>query len=117
LPAGYKLQISATAPLSAPSTSSRTTARSLTNRCVVQELLTIVAAPTAGARIFVSEPAKIFRAVIAYDNDGLPEQAAKRVISRAALWLFSRNPVLLLLQQDPVKLVIFTHRSQHWAAA
>src|SRR5262249_22069048 len=62
------------------------------------------------------EPAKIFRAVIAYDNNVTPEQLAKRVIGRAALCHFRRNPPLPLLQEDPVKLVIFTHRSQQWAA-
>ena len=74
-----------------------------------RRLLTIFAALAAGAWICLAEPAKIFRAKIA-------ELAANGVIGRAALSLFRQKLPLLLLQQVPVKLVIFTHRAQQRAA-
>jgi hypothetical protein len=61
-----------------------------------------------GARVFLTEPAKIFGAVIAHDDGIRPEQMANRIIGSAALRLFRRS--LLFLQQKPVKLVIFTQR-------
>ena len=51
----------------------------------------------------------MFRAKIA-------ELVADGVIGRAALSLFRQKLPLLLLQQVPVKLVIFTHRNQQQAA-
>ncbi len=65
-------------------------------------------APAVRARAFLAEPAKIFGPVVAHDDDVRAEQVANRVIGSAALWLFWRR--LLLLQQEPVKLVILTHR-------
>jgi hypothetical protein len=65
-------------------------------------------APAVRAGAFLTEPAKIFRAIIAHDNGIGPEQVANRVVGSAALWLFRRS--LLLIQQKPVKLVILTHR-------
>jgi hypothetical protein len=62
-----------------------------------------------GAWICRAEPANIFRSLVAYDDDKIAEQAAKGVIERAAFWLFRRN--LLLFPEEPVKLVISTHRS------
>ena len=53
----------------------------------------------------------MFRAVFACDDDEIAEQLADGVIGGAALSLFRRK-LLLLLQQVPVKLVIFTHRNQ-----
>ena len=76
-----------------------------------RRLLTIVTALAAGAWICLAEPAKIFRAVFAYNDDEIAEQVADGVIGGAALSLFRRT-LLLLLQQEPVKLVIFTHRNQ-----
>ena len=70
-----------------------------------RRLLAIVVALAAGAWICLAEPAKIFRAKIA-------ELLADGVIGGAALSLFRRKLSLLLLQQVPVKLVIFTHRNQ-----
>jgi len=70
-----------------------------------RRLLAIVVALAAGAWICLVEPAKIFRAKIA-------ELVADGVIGRAALSLFRQKLPLLLLQQVPVKLVIFTHRNQ-----
>ena len=62
-----------------------------------------------GAWICLAEPANIFRSLVAYDDDKIAEHVAKRVIGRAAFWLFRWS--LLLFQEEPVKLVIFTHRS------
>ena len=70
-----------------------------------RRLLAIVVTLTAGAWICLVEPAKIFRAKIA-------ELLADGVIGGAALSLFRQELLLLLLQQIPVKLVIFTHRNQ-----
>ena len=70
-----------------------------------RRLLAIVVTLTAGAWICLAEPAKIFRAKIA-------ELLADGVIGGAALSLFRQELLLLLLQQVPVKLVIFTHRNQ-----
>jgi hypothetical protein len=80
---------------------------------VSRPLLTIVTALAAGAWICLAEPAKIFRAVFAYNDDEIAKQVADGVIGGAALSLFLRSLMLLLLQQVPVKLVIFTHRNQH----
>jgi hypothetical protein len=77
-----------------------------------RRLLTIVASLAAGARIRLVKPAKIFLAVFAYNNDEIAELAADGVIGGAALSLFRRKLLLLLFQQVPVKLVIFTHRNQ-----
>ena len=77
-----------------------------------RRLLTIVAAPAAGAWICLAEPAKMFRAVSGYNDDEIAEQEADGVIGAAALSLFRRRLMLLLLHQVPVKLVIFTHRNQ-----
>src|SRR5271157_2206008 len=66
----------------------------------------------AGAWICLAEPAKIFRAVFAYNDDEIAEHVANGVIRGAALSLFRRRLLLLLLQQEPVELVIFTHRNQ-----
>jgi hypothetical protein len=74
-----------------------------------RRLLAIVVALAAGAWICLVEPAEIFRAKIA-------ELLADGVIGRAALSLFRQELPLLLLQQVPVKLVIFTHRAQQCAA-
>ena len=63
----------------------------------------------AGAWIYLVEPAEIIRAKIA-------ELVADGVIAGAALSLFRRKLLLLLFQQVPIKLVIFTHRNQQWAA-
>ena len=81
-----------------------------------RRLLTIVAALAAGAWICLAEPAKIFRAVSAYNDDEITEPVADGVIAGAALSLFRRKLLLLLFQQVPIKLVIFTHRNQQWAA-
>ena len=59
----------------------------------------------AGAWICLVEPAEIIWAKIA-------ELVADGVIGRAALSLFRQKLPLLLVQQVPVKLVIFTHRNQ-----
>jgi hypothetical protein len=64
-----------------------------------------------GAWICLAEPANIFRSLVANDHDKIAERAANRVIGRAAFWLFRRNLLLLLFPEEPVKLVIFTHRS------
>ena len=77
-----------------------------------RRLLTIFAALAAGAWICPAKPAKIFRAVFACNNDEIAEQVADGVIGAATLSLFRRRLLLLLLQQEPVKLVIFTHRNQ-----
>jgi hypothetical protein len=74
--------------------------------------LPVFAALAAGARIRLVKPAKIFLAVFAYNNDEIAELVADGVIGRAALSLFRQKLPLLLLQQVPVKLVIFTHRNQ-----
>jgi hypothetical protein len=77
----------------------------------------LLSSPLApGARIRLVKPAKIFLAVFAYNNDEIAELTADGVIGRAALSLFRRKLSLLLLQQVPVKLVIFTHRNQQCAA-
>ncbi len=73
--------------------------------------ITIVTALAAGAWICLVEPAKIFRAVFACNDDEIAELVADGVIGGAALSLFRRS-LLLLLQQEPVKLVIFTHGNQ-----
>ena len=72
----------------------------------------LLAALAAGAWICLAEPAKNFPAVSAYNDDEIAEQVADGVIGGAALSLFRRKLLLLLLQQEPVKLVIFTHRNQ-----
>jgi hypothetical protein len=77
-------------------------------------LLTIVIALAAGTWICLAEPANW--AFFAYNDGEIAEPAADGVIGEAALSLFRRKLLLLLLQQEPVKLVIFTHRNQQWAA-
>ena len=77
-----------------------------------RRLLAIVVALAAGAWICLAEPAKTFPAFSDYNDDEIAELAANGVIGRAALSLFRRKLPLLLLQQVPVKLVIFTHRNQ-----
>ena len=77
-----------------------------------RRLLTIFATLAEGAWTCIAEPAKIFPAVFAYNNDEIAELVADGVIGRAALSLFRQKLPLLLLQQVPVKLVIFTHRNQ-----
>jgi hypothetical protein len=77
-----------------------------------RRLLAIVVALAEGAWTCIAEPAKIFPAVFAYNNDEIAEQEADGVIGRAALSLFRRRLMLLHLQQEPVKLVIFTHGNQ-----
>jgi hypothetical protein len=77
----------------------------------------IVAAPAAGAWVSLVEPANSFRAFIAYNDGVIAEQVAKRVIGGAAPWFFRWKFFLLLLQQEPVKLVIFTPRDHQRAAA
>ena len=72
----------------------------------------LLAALAAGAWNCLAEPAKIFPAVFAYNDDEIAEPVAGGVIGGAALSLFRRRLMLLLLQQEPVKLVIFTHRNQ-----
>ena len=72
----------------------------------------LLAALAAGAWICLAEPAKIFPAAFAYNDDEIAEQVAGGVIGGAALSLFRRRLMLLLFQQEPVKLVIVTHRNQ-----
>ena len=81
-----------------------------------RRLLAIVVALAAGAWICLAEPAKTFPAVSDYNDDEMAEPVADGVIGGAALSLFRQELPLLLLQQVPVKLVIFTHRNQQCAA-
>ena len=74
----------------------------------------LLAALAAGARICLAEPAKTFPAVSDYNDDEIAEPVADGVIGGAALSLFRRKRPLL--QQVPVKLMIFTHRNQQCAA-
>jgi len=83
---------------------------------VSRRLLTIFAALAAGAWICLAEPAKIFQVIFDFNDDEIAEPVADGVISGAALSLFRRKLLLLLFQQVPIKLVIFTHRNQQWAA-